>query len=150
MPQSFAQLLVHIIFSTKDRVPLISADVRPRLYPYLGATLQASGCEPVQIGGTEDHVHIACILSKNHAPSQIIEDIKKNSSKWIKGVDRRFEGFYWQRGYGMFAVSPSHLAVLRAYISRQEEHHKKVSFQEELRRILKKYGVKCDERYMWD
>ena len=92
MPQSFAQLLVHIIFSTKDRVPLISPDVRPRLYPYLGATLQACGCEPVQIGGTEDHVHIACVLSKNHAPSQVIEDIKKNSSKWIKGIDPAIRG----------------------------------------------------------
>ncbi len=150
MPQSLVQLLVHIIFSTKDRAPLISADVRPRLYPYLGSILQSLDCHTIRIGGADDHVHIACSLSKNHAPCQVIEDIKKNSSKWIKGLDRRFESFYWQRGYGMFAVSPSHVDALVEYIARQEEHHKRVSFQDEFRRILAKCGVKYDERYVWD
>ncbi len=150
MPQSLAQLITHIVFSTKNRAPVISPDVRPRLYPYLGATLQGCHCEPIRIGGADDHVHIACLLSKNHAPSGIMEDIKKISSKWIKTVDARLEGFHWQRGYSMFSVSPSHLRALEEYIARQEQHHKRISFQDELRRILKKYGVKYDERYIWD
>jgi len=150
MPQSLVQLLCHIVFSTKDRRPLIPRDIRPRLYPYLGATLDGFGCRPIRIGGAEDHIHIACALWKNHAPCDIIEDIKKASSKWIKDLDGRFTGFYWQRGYSMFSVSPAHLRALEDYIARQAEHHRKESFQDELRRILKKYGVKYDERYLWD
>jgi putative transposase len=150
MPQSLHVLSVHIIFSTKDRRPWLTRDIRPRLWAYQSRILQNLECHSITIGGVEDHVHVLCNLTKNHAPMKVLEVLKKDSSKFVKTLDSNLAAFHWQDGYGLFSVSPSHLEALRKYILNQEEHHKKEPFQEEFLRILKKYGAEYDERYVWD
>jgi REP element-mobilizing transposase RayT len=97
-----------------------------------------------------DHVHIACRLGKSIAIAALVCKLKRESSKWLKTKGPELSGFHWQNGYAAFSVSPGHLEQLRQYIARQDEHHREESFQDELRRILAKYGVQGDERYMWD
>jgi REP element-mobilizing transposase RayT len=104
----------------------------------------------LRVGGTEDHVHIVCRLSKTLDVSTLIRELKRESSKWIKGERPELADFYWQNGYGAFSVSPSHVAALIEYIINQEEHHRRETFQDEFRRLCKKYGVSIDERYVWD
>jgi REP element-mobilizing transposase RayT len=149
MPQSLHVLSVHIIFSTKERRPWIAKDIQPRLWAYQSSILQNLECHSITIGGIEDHVHIGCHLTKKLAPVKVIEILKKDSSKFIKTLRQDLWAFHWQDGYGLFSVSPSHEEDLRNYIVSQEEHHKKESFQEEFLRILKKYRVPVDERYLW-
>jgi putative transposase len=104
----------------------------------------------MQTGGTKDHIHLLCTLSKNHAACKIIEQVKKNSSKWIKTQGSEFAEFQWQNGYGIFSVSQSNVVQTKEYIANQEKHHQKMTFQEEFRRFLEKYRVSFDERYIWD
>jgi len=150
MSQSLAKILVHIIFSTKQRVPLISNTIRPKLYSYITGILENWDCDLIQTGGTKDHIHLLCVLSKNHAPCKILEQVKKNSSKWIKTLGSEFSKFQWQSGYGIFSVSQSNILLTKKYIEDQEKHHKKMTFQEEFKRFLEKYQVSYDERYIWD
>ena len=150
MPQSFVRVLGHLIFSTKHRVPFLNPDIRPKLYGYMAGVLEDEGCHEILIGGVEDHVHIAFAMAKTSAPIKLVEVVKKQSSKWIKTQDREFDKFYWQTGYALFSVSPSNLDTLRGYILKQELHHKKMTFQDELRILLRKHGIEFDERYMWD
>jgi len=123
---------------------------RARLWAYQSRILQNLECHSITIGGVEDHVHILCNLTKKHAPTKVLELLKKDSSKFVKTLDSNLAAFHWQDGYGLFSVSPSHLEAVRRYILNQEEHHKKETFQEEFLRILKKYGAEYDERYVWD
>jgi REP element-mobilizing transposase RayT len=150
MPQSLAKIIAHITFSTKNRVPCLSKDVQPELHAYMAGILQELDCKPIQIGGVEDHVHVLCLLSKNHAVCKIVEELKKGSSKWIKPKEPELKGFHWQNGYGAFSVSQSRIAGTIDYIVNQTEHHRRVSFQEEFRQFLKRYDVEYDERYVWD
>ena len=150
MPQSLSFLLVHVIFSTKDRMPRIDESVRPALYAYLATVVRNSKSECFRVGGVSDHVHLAIRLSRTMAVSELVEDLKLSSSKWIKTQSPALSKFAWQRGYGAFSVGPSDLQALIEYIESQEAHHRKRDFQEEFRALLKKYGVECDERYMWD
>jgi putative transposase len=150
MPQSLEKILVHIIFSTKQREPLLSPEIRDDLYRYIAGILKQLQSLAIEIGGTKDHVHILCSISKNHAPSKIIEEVKKSSSKWIKTKGSEYSSFYWQHGYGVFSVTPSNIDEVRKYILKQEEHHRKMSFQEEFKRFLEKHGIDYDERYLWD
>ena len=150
MPQSFAQIIVHLVFSTKDRRGLISEEIAPKLHAYLAGILKEEGCQAIAIGGMEDHVHVLCALSKKTAPVKIVEEIKKSSSKWMKTQGEAFGSFQWQRGYGMFSVSQSNVEQAKRYIGTQREHHAKLSFQEEFRAILTKHGMTFDERYLWD
>lgn len=150
MPQSLSKVYVHITFSTKNRQKLIDDEISPRLYEYLGGICKGLGCHPVQVGGHKDHVHILCILSKKIAQIKLLEEVKKQSSKWIKTVSSKYQNFYWQDGYGIFSVNPSEIDVVIKYIQNQEEHHKKRTFQDELRAFLKKYNVDYDEKYVWD
>jgi REP element-mobilizing transposase RayT len=150
MPQSLAKIYVHMIFSTKNREPLLDQDVRTELYSYLGGALNNLDCQPIEIGGTADHAHILCCLSKNLSLSRLIEEIKTSSSRWIKAKEPRLAQFHWQNGYGAFSVSQSHLNAVIPYIRQQEEHHRKVTFQEEFLEFLRKYRVPYDERYVWD
>jgi REP element-mobilizing transposase RayT len=150
MPQSLSYLLVHIVFSTKDRAPLLDASVRPGLHAYLATVARNSDCECFRVGGVEDHVHLAVRLSRTLTMANLIEELKTSSSKWLKTQSPALAHFAWQRGYGAFSVGPSDLEALRQYINTQEEHHRKVTFQEEYRAFLTKYGVAFDERYMWD
>jgi REP element-mobilizing transposase RayT len=151
MPQSLAQIYVHLIFSTKDREPLLSDDaVRKQTHAYLAGICRQQDCPAVVIGGVADHVHILNRLGRTIDLATLVREIKRDSSKWIKENDRRLGAFHWQAGYGAFSVSPSHVDALVAYIEAQEQHHRVVSFQDEFRRICKKYGVEIDERYVWD
>ena len=150
MGQSLTKNYLHIIFSTKHRQPLIHKSVESELHKYLGGICNALECYPVQIGGYDDHVHILCILSKKITLIKLLEELKSNSSKWIKTKGDGFKNFYWQDGYGAFSVSPSNIAELKTYIENQHEHHKIKSFQEEYREFLAENHVEYDERYVWD
>lgn len=152
MPQSLAKILVHIIFSTKERRPCLSAEFRPRLYAYMSGILEQWDCKAVHIGGVADHVHVLGSLSRTHAPCKIVEELKKGSSLWIKtqGTSLDYEKFHWQNGYGMFSIGQSQVPSVLQYIAGQEEHHNRVTFQEEYRDFLRRYGIEWDERYVWD
>lgn len=150
MSQSLAQNYIHIIFSTKYRQHLITPQIEEELYKYLGGTCKALGCNPVQVGGYTDHVHILCLLSKKIALMKLLEEVKSSSSKWIKTNGKEFLNFYWQDGYGAFSVGATQVEIVKQYILNQEEHHSKKTFQDEYRAFLKKYNVEYDERYVWD
>jgi REP element-mobilizing transposase RayT len=148
MPQSLAKILVHLIFSTKQREPTISELVRPHLHAYLVGILANLKCPSLQTGGTGDHVHILFALGRTVTVSDVVEEVKKGSSKWMKTQD--VPTFTWQAGYGAFSVGESQAETVVHYIQRQEQHHQRLSFQEEFRRFLERYRVAYDERYVWD
>jgi putative transposase len=149
MGQSLSHLLIHSVFSTKDRRPFLrSEEMRKEIYAYMAGILKNLECHPVKIGGVEDHVHILSSLSKNIAFSELIGRIKGSSSKRLK--EKGVHGFAWQNGYGAFSVSESNAETLVADITNQAEHHRKFSFQEEVRELLKRHRIRFDERYLWD
>ncbi|MES2392591.1 MAG: IS200/IS605 family transposase [Acidobacteriota bacterium] len=150
MPQSLSLIILHIIFSTKNRTPCLDANTSSELYLYLATIARNLDCECFRAGGVRDHVHLAIRLPRTLTVATLLEDLKTNSTKWLKSKSPNFKTFAWQRGYGAFSVGPSDLPALLAYIDTQEEHHRKHSFEDELRALLKKYGVEHDERYMWD
>jgi putative transposase len=150
MSQSLHILSAHIIFSTKERHPWLTPDIRERVFAYQSRVLQNLECNSITVGGVADHVHILCNLSKKFPTVKILEMLKKDSSKFIKTLRTDLREFHWQDGYGLFSISPSYLEAVKEYILNQEEHHKKETFQEEYLRILKKYHAPYDERYLWD
>jgi REP-associated tyrosine transposase len=151
MPQSLAQIYVHIVFSTKNRQPfLLDKTLRANCHAYLAGTCKARGSPSLIVGGVEDHVHILCTLSREESIAVLVRELKRESSKAMKEKTPDLRAFYWQSGYGAFSVSPSHVAVLKNYIANQEEHHRNETFQDEYRRLLRKYAVPYDERYVWD
>lgn len=150
MPQSLARIVVHWVFSTKQRRPWLTEQVRERLYAYMASVYGRLECHALLIGGTNDHVHVLSVLSRNHAPKKVIEEVKTASSKWMKTAGPEFAHFQWQGGYGVFSVSESNVEAVRKYIAGQEEHHREMTFQEELRKLLQRHGVEFDERYLWD
>jgi REP element-mobilizing transposase RayT len=150
MPQSLSKVYVHLTFSTKKRYPFIDNEIRDRLWEYIGGICKKLECNPLQIGGHDDHVHILCLLSKKMTQIQFVEEVKKQSSKWIKTIDVRYHHFYWQGGYGIFSVNPAQIETVVRYIKLQEEHHRKKAYQKELVAFLKKNNVEYDERYLWD
>ena len=150
MPQSLSLVIIHVIFSTKDRHPFLEPDKRPPLHAYLATVARNAGCECYRVGGVADHVHLALRLSRTLAIAGLIENLKTSSSKWLKTQSAGLASFSWQRGYGCFSVGPMDLDTLCVYIDKQEEHHRTRTFQDELRMFLKKYGVEYDEEYVWD
>ena len=150
MPQSLSYLLTHIVFSTKDRTPVLDATVRTALHAYLATVARNVDCECFRVGGVADHVHLAVRLSRTLTMAKLIEELKTSSSKWLKIQSPALASFAWQRGYGAFSVGPSDLNALLHYIDTQEEHHRARTFQEEYRAFLTKYGIEYDERYVWD
>ena len=150
MAQSLSYLLLHVIFSTKDRSPFLKEEIRPKLHAYLATVARNAGCECYRVGGVEDHVHLAILLSRTIAVAELVKDLKTSSSKWLKAQSPALTYFVWQGGYGVFSVGSSDLEVLKKYIDMQEEHHKTLTFQQEYRIFLEKYGVEYDERYVWD
>jgi len=150
MPQSLALVIVHLVFSTKDRQPVLGPTVRPALHAYLATVARNAGCECYRAGGVEDHVHIAVRLARTLAIAGLVEELKTSSSKWLKTQSSGLAVFSWQRGYGAFSVGPADLDALRSYIDGQEEHHRKRTFQDEYRAFLTRYRVEFDERYVWD
>ena len=150
MGQSLARLITHIPFNTKYRQHFIDAFIEEELHNYLGGVCNIMDCQNIKIGGYTDHVHLLCFLSKKVALMDLLEEVKKRSSKWIKEKGKAYENFYWQRGYGAFSVNPAKTEVVIRYIENQHAHHQKKSFQDEFRAFLKKYKVEYDERYVWD
>lgn len=150
MGQSLNKIYVHLVFSTKLRKPMITNSIKEELFSYLGGICKNLECYPIQVGGHQDHVHILCLLSKKIPLMKLMEEVKSHSSKWIKTKGIEYENFYWQNGYGAFSVNPTELEIVKNYISNQEEHHKKKTFQEEFLAFLKKYNVDYDEKYVWD
>ena len=150
MGQSLSKVYVHITFSTKNRENLIDKAIETPLFNYLGGVCKAMKCSPIQVGGHRNHVHVLCLLSKNISQADLLEELKKRSSKWIKTQGSAYTNFYWQRGYGIFSVNPSEIEVVINYIKNQEAHHQKKTFQGEFRAFMKKYKVEYDERYVWD
>jgi REP element-mobilizing transposase RayT len=151
MPQSLAKILVHTVFSTKDRRPFLrDKTLREELHCYLGGILTHHDCQPIIIGGVEDHVHLLSTLSRTCEASEMVKEVKRGSSLWLKTKSPDLHDFAWQNGYGIFSIGFSQVETVRNYIAGQEEHHRKVSFQDEFREFLKRYAVKFDERYVWD
>lgn len=151
MPQSLARVILHVVFSTKDRVPFLKdPKLRAGLHAYFAGVLQKIECEPILIGGVQDHVHILCNLSRTITIAGMIEESKKSSSKWVKKQGPSYRDFFWQGGYGVFSVSQSKVEKVRAYVAAQEKHHRKVAFQDEFRSLCRKHDVELDERYVWD
>jgi len=142
-----ANLLTHALFSTKDRQPLIRTEMKTDLYAYTGGILTNLKCRPVLINGPNDHVHLLFVLSASLSLADLMEKLKANSSKW---ANERWPGwgFSWQTGYTAFSVSQSKLGEVKAYISRQEEHHRRLTYQEEVVALLKKHGVEFDPRFV--
>ena len=139
-----------MVFSTKHRNDLIPPDLMPELHAYIAGICRAQESEAFRVGGTENHVHIACTLPRTLPVSRLLEEIKKSSSLWIKNRDVRCQDFSWQAGYGAFSLGQSQLDRLIHYIEAQKEHHQKRTFQEELLELLDKYNVDYDEKYLWD
>ena len=150
MPQSLAQVHIHLVFSTKNHRPYLFDTVRPALHAYLATVLKNAGHHPVALGSVEDHIHLLFGLSRTVALSKAVEQLKTSSSKWLKKQDLRLKDFAWQSGYGAFSVSASHVQTVRRYIARQREHHRKESFKEEFRSLLRANGIASDEWYVWD
>ena len=150
MSQSLVKNLLHLVYSTKHRSRWIPSEVRERLFAYQAGIFKEWDSPALIIGGVDDHVHALFSLSKNHALKKIVEEVKKGSSKWMKHEGTGNVDFYWQNGYAAFSVSVSNEDAVKRYIANQEEHHRKMTFQDELRALFKRHQVACDERYVWD
>ena len=150
MPQSLARIYAHLVFSTKHRKPMLDDEIRPRVHAFLATIIRNLDSKYVVVGGIEDHVHILYDMGKQHAPVRIVEQVKRESSKFVKSLGPGYTNFFWQRGYGMFSVSPTYRIAAERYIRNQEEHHRSKNFQHEFREMLKRYEVAFDERYVWD
>jgi putative transposase len=151
MPQSLAKILVHTVFSTKDRRPFLrDRSLREELHRYLGGILARLDCQPIIVSGTDDHVHLLCALARTCEVASMAKEVKRGSTLWVKTKNRDLGDFAWQRGYGVFSIGFSQVKSVRDYIAGQEEHHRKVSFQDEFRQLLRRYEIEFDERYVWD
>jgi REP element-mobilizing transposase RayT len=150
MPQSLSNVVIHVIFSTKDRVPVLDHGLRPKLHAYLATVTRNAGCECYRAGGVADHVHLAIRLSRTITIADLIETLKTSSSAWLKKQTAEKPWFSWQRGYACFSVSPTDVDKLCAYVDSQEQHHRTQSFQDEFRRFLDRYRVNYDEAFVWD
>jgi REP element-mobilizing transposase RayT len=148
MPQTLSFNLVHIIFSTKNRAPLISDDISVNLHAYLAGVARKLGCECFRVGGVADHVHLAMRLGTTKTAARVVSEIKTGSSVWMKG--QGVCEFAWQRGFALFSVSPADLGALLAYIDEQKAHHRRRDFRDEMRAFFEKYHIAFDERYVWD
>ncbi len=151
MPQSFSAVFIHMVFSTKNRTPYLRAEsLREELHAYLGGVSKTLDAQPLMVGGTEDHIHALCRLGRELAIAGWVKEIKRISSSWIKDREPALRDFAWQAGYGAFSVSVSYIDVVLTYIAGQAEHHRKQSFQEDYRLLLRIHGIEWDERYVWE
>ena len=150
MSQSLAKILVHLIYSTKKRERCIHDDIRDELHRYIAGILKQLESPAILINSVEDHIHVLYAHSRTHTLSEIVEEVKKGSSKWLKPKGSAYSDFHWQNGYGACSVSQSGVAEVMKYIDNQKWHHRRKTFQEEFREFLKRYEVPYDERYVWD
>ena len=150
MSQSLAKIILHIVFSTKNRQPFIHDAIAKQLFEYLAKCCLKNKTIPLAVGGYQDHVHIALLMNKIQGIAFLIKSLKTDSSDWLKSQGPEFQQFYWQRGYGVFSVSESQQAKLVNYIGNQQNHHQTRNFMDEYRLFLTKHGITFDERYLWD
>jgi putative transposase len=150
MPQSLSRVVVHLVFSTKHRAPVLVPAIRGELHAFFGSMLGDIGCPAIQCGGVEDHVHLLFAQSRTKSIAEIVEELKTTSCHWLKRRSEELSEFRWQAGYGVFSVCHSQLDAAIRYVERQEEHHRHKSFQDEFRAFLKLHGIEFDERYVWD
>jgi putative transposase len=150
MPQSIVKLFAHIVFSTKNRADLIHPEIENELFGYIHGIVENNEARLIIGNGTTDHIHLLVSLPKKIDIPELIGDIKRDSSTWVKKQDSQFSNFYWQRGYGAFSVGQLEIEVVKNYIAKQKEHHKTKDFKTEYRGFLKKYDVEYDEQYVWD
>ena len=149
MPQSLVKILVHMVWSTKDRVRIIPPDFEPQLFGYISGIITNNSGRMISAGGEADHIHLLASIGRIDI-GELIGDIKRDSSKWLKKQDQRFSRFYWQRGYGAFSIGQSQVSAVSRYIRNQKEHHRAQSYQDEFRALCRKYDVEIDERYCWE
>ena len=148
MPQSLSKTIVHITFSTKNRVKYIDDDIESALFGYIGTACNNMKCYTINVGGYRDHIHVLCSLNREVTQSQLVREIKTSSSKWIKTQGEQFKDFYWQRGYAIFSVSQSQIDKVFKYIENQKEHHQVKTFNEEYIELLKSHEIAYEEQYM--
>lgn len=150
MPQSLSSILIHLVFSTKNRQPWITETIESDLYRYLGGIFRSRKCPSLIIGGDKDHIHSLFSLSRICTVAKLVEELKSSSSKWIKERGPEFWNFHWQDGYGAFSIGQSGIDDLIRYIANQKNHHRQTSYQDEFRSLCQKYNIEIDERYIWD
>ena len=151
MPQSLSAVYIHLVFSTKDRRPLLrDKPTRDALHSYLGGVSKQLDCPPLLVGGVEDHVHLLARFGRTITQAEWVKELKRVSNHWLKERGRDCADFEWQGGYADFSVSQSNLEQVKQYIAGQEEHHRKIGFQDELRALLRKHEIEWDEKYVWD
>ncbi|MGH7812932.1 MAG: IS200/IS605 family transposase [Candidatus Binataceae bacterium] len=150
MPQSFAKNLVHLVFSTKNREPVLTRPICAPLCAYATGVFSDLGSPVTAINAFRDHVHVLFTLDKNRALSQVVMEVKRATSKWVKTRGAKFAKFHWQAGYGAFSIGQSGVGEVKTYIARQAEHHRTRSFEDEFRALLRRYEIKFDEQYIWD
>ena len=151
MAQSYSAVHIHLVFSTKDRRPFLRDEsTRTTLHAYLGSISKELDCLPILVGGVEDHVHVLARLARTVSQAEWVKELKRVSNRWLKEKGRDYSDFEWQGGYAAFSVSQSNLEVVRQYIADQKEHHRKASFQDELRALLSRHQIEYAEKYLWD
>ncbi len=150
MPQSLFKFLIHIVFSTKNRADLIAPEIENDLFGYIHGIVENNGAKLIIANGTANHIHLLISLPRKIDVSELIGDIKRDSSVWMKKQNARFADFYWQKGYGAFSIGQSQVETVVNYIKNQKEHHKKQDFKDEYRMLLKNYEIEYDEQYVWD
>ena len=150
MPQSLVRNLIHVIFSTKNRVDLITPEIENGLFGYMHGIVENNSSKLILANGTPNHVHLLISIGKIVSVSELIGDVKRDSSVWIKQQYAKFGNFYWQEGYGAFSVGQTEDEMVTKYIANQKEHHRTKDYKTELRGFLKKYQIEYDERYVWD
>ena len=148
--QSLARNLIHLIFSTKNRAQLLTESIRVNLHEYASGILRDLDSPALIMNSVTDHIHVLLNLHRTKALADVVMELKRGTSRWIKQHGPELADFYWQNGYGAFSIGQSMVKIVRRYIKNQAEHHKKVSFQDELRGFLKRYEIEFDERYLWD
>lgn len=150
MAQTLVKVYVHLVFSTKNRGEFISAEIEKELFAYIGGVLRQKQSSLLAANGTANHVHLLISQSKNHSLSDLLRELKKASSYWIKTKDARFKNFQWQAGFGAFSIGHSQIETVKNYIAKQKEHHKTELFEDEYRKFLRKYEIDFDEKYFLD
>ena len=149
MAQSLCKIYLHLIFHIKTTSPEINDEHLERVHSYIGQLVNTTGCQVVRVGGTSNHVHVICTLSREVTIAHLVEELKRNSSRWIKTIDDNYKHFAWQNGYAVFSVSQSVIDKTIAYVENQKTHHTKVSFREEYLQWLKLYGIEFNEQYIF-
>ena len=151
MPQSLSAIYIHLVFSTKERRPFLKdRATREAMHAYLGGISKTLDCQPIVVGGMEDHVHLLVQFGRTITQAEWVKELKRVSNLWLKDHGQPHADFKWQGGYSAFSASRSNLSRVKRYIANQEEHHKELDFQSELRKLLSRHNVEWDERYVWD